>query len=285
MTLLSLADRGQACIGVLLRKRRLFSSQSLFEMLKHTATYVPPRRPWILHQIALERLTLHLDMLDRQHVGFTDVRTRGGEKKKLAFISEASCGGCQGSDVVFRDPEHPPESLLQRKPPSGRSEARGRSFACTSWRISAADNRTHQRCQNQSFAERSPHPGANSSCTCKVKAGRCWYRTERAGVIGISYQATAGHMSPSSGHEWESKVKLVHGSIRTAEDGGWRRDKGDFVVCMCRSRNVEATRRSKETGREDVHGGRRAQDPCARFISAPWIPRTQPRALSIRECI
>lgn len=27
-------------------------------------------------------------------------------------------------------------------------------------------------------------------------------------------------MSPSSGHEWESKVKLVHGSIQTAEDGG-----------------------------------------------------------------
>lgn len=38
--------------------------------------------------------------------------------------------------------------------------------------------------------------------------------------MGISYQATAWHMSPSSGQEWESKVKLVHGSIQTAEDGG-----------------------------------------------------------------
>lgn len=50
-------------------------------------------------------------------------------------------------------------------------------------------------------------------------------------------------MSPSSGHEWESKVKLVHGSIQTAEVGGGSQDKGDFVVCMCRSRNVEVMRR------------------------------------------
>lgn len=27
------------------------------------------------------------------------------------------------------------------------------------------------------------------------------------GVIGISYQVTAWHMSPSSGHEWKNKVK------------------------------------------------------------------------------
>lgn len=53
-------------------------------------------------------------------------------------------------------------------------------------------------------------------------------------------------MSPSSGHEWESKVKLVHGSIQTAEDGGGGQDKGDFVVCMCRSRNVEVMRRLNE---------------------------------------
>ncbi|KAJ4935719.1 hypothetical protein JOQ06_017247 [Pogonophryne albipinna] len=27
------------------------------------------------------------------------------------------------------------------------------------------------------------------------------------GVIGISYQATAWHMSPSSGHEWKNKIQ------------------------------------------------------------------------------
>lgn len=31
--------------------------------------------------------------------------------------------------------------------------------------------------------------------------------TGYAGVIEISYQATAWHMSPSSGHKWKSKVK------------------------------------------------------------------------------
>lgn len=124
-------SRQKTGISVLCRKRSFSFSQAQFEMLEHTATSFLAQWPWMLHQIALARLTLHRDTPDRQRVGFVDVRTRGEKKKELAFISQTSCGGCQGSDGIFWDAEQPPESLFQRKSPSVQFEARGHGFACT----------------------------------------------------------------------------------------------------------------------------------------------------------